>query len=103
MHAAVTYLHNVDENAWRGYEPGHALRRADATRIFLANNEMEAVERAFMFWNADDRPNGRFAPSMSVGDVVKVEHNGSTTFLACERLGWKVVPAPDAIGSIIPA
>lgn len=59
----------------RGYEPGDTLIAGWAGTIDAEQLDSEAAvraiaERIFERHNADDRPDGRLCPSMSVGDVI---------------------------------
>lgn len=55
----------------------------------------QLCDRLFRHLNADERPNGRFERSMSVGDLCRVSYDGQRWFYACENVGWVSVPDPD--------
>lgn len=58
-------LHNLDRDWHKGWEPGQRLADGYSGRAL----DLEAV---FAIHNRDDRPDGKTAPSLSVGDVVLV-------------------------------
>lgn len=90
----VTYFCNIMPSKFLlGYAEGALLMDA-GTAEFEADDVHHACELAFMFWNRDDRPNGRTAPSMSTGDVARVDDGDVITDWAAERIGFR--PIDDA-------
>lgn len=82
-------LHNLD-----GFDPfREGDRLADGFLGFMevgANLTMSAVcDDIFARHNRDDRPDGKTAPSLSVGDVVLFYALGAA--YTVERLGWREV------------
>jgi hypothetical protein len=62
---------NVDAGFARPYEPGDRLVRGFAGEVYGDPADLAAAaEVVFARHNRDDRPDGRTAPSLSVGDVV---------------------------------
>lgn len=92
----VHYLCNLHlRTKFFGYQPGDTVVEA-GVEDFDAADDPHALESAFMFWNRDARPNGRTAPSMSVGDVAMVRGplvNG-VRFYACGHDGWQRIEPP---------
>lgn len=86
-----------------GFTPGHPLRLAYASSQDRAGRTNETVaEEMFGLLNRDDRPNGKVAPSMSVGDVVTIEDEDGPCSLAVRGVGFDslvdaLVPTADAI------
>lgn len=79
-------LHNLDCHFSRPYQPGDRLADGYAGRV--SADDLSAVcEEVFATHNRDDRPDGKSAPSMSVGDVVIV---GETAF-SVDRFGFTSV------------
>jgi hypothetical protein len=79
-------LHNLDARFSRPYQSGDRL--ADGYVGRHAANDLTAVcEEVFAIHNRDDRPDGKSAPSMSVGDVVIA---GETAF-SVDRFGFTTV------------
>jgi hypothetical protein len=93
-------LHNIDAMFIRGYEPGDRLIRG-YTGTLTTGETPPATERIFAIHNRDDRPDGKDAPSLSVGDVVVLTPGRSKSrryWFTCLPAGWreiKTIPAPD--------
>lgn len=66
---------NMDARFMRGYRPGDRLVKGWSGDIEVPEGEPKIVvlERLFAKHNWDDRPDGQLCPSMSVGDVVKLD------------------------------
>lgn len=61
---------------------------------FMSETPEAAASDVFTALNADDRANGRYERSLSVGDVVVLEADDNpahVTRLACEPVGWREV------------
>lgn len=81
-------LHNVDARFSRGYQPGDRL--VEGHRGSVAGDPLRprvTCETVFHVHNRDDRPDGRDAPSLSVGDVVVL---GETAW-TCASVGFEPV------------
>ena len=64
----------------------------------------QICQEVYQYLNQDDRPNGRFAPSLSVGDIVTLAGGGieAVSYQAATGMGWirlktPVHADPDAI------
>lgn len=98
-----------ETSRFNAYTPGDKLT---ASKLGLMTVEVDdgaeiegdlfkiAADKLFAKLNRDDRPNGAFERSLSVGDVIVVElptpccsecPGWVTKRLACEPVGWKVV------------
>jgi hypothetical protein len=53
------------------------------------NEWLRTCERVFQYLNADNRPNGEYERSLSVGDVVVVTCDGETRAFGCEPQGFR--------------
>lgn len=104
MQVRVRILDNLNLGAmWKGYGPGDRLRcvyeldfDAQVQHFATVKDAMYAVaENMFIKFNRDDRPNGHYAKSMSVGDVVEISYGDGRIFLACDKLGFVEV---DGVG-----
>jgi hypothetical protein len=92
----ITYrlLHNLDTRySTNAYTPGQRLADGYIGEIaFHPEALFAAAEAIFLRHNADDRPDGQSAPSLSVGDVVIL----GEIALSVDRIGWtKVTVNPD--------
>lgn len=103
MRVNVRILDNLNLSAmWDGYKPGDRLRCVWETHaeVHLLTGEeirdalLHLAETMFLTFNRDDRPNGKFAKSMSVGDVVQIDYGDGRIFLACDKLGFVEVEDP---------
>jgi hypothetical protein len=64
-------FHNQDSQYLRTYLPGDRLSPGYSGELVSASrNLFELAQTVFVVHNRDDRPDGRDAPSLSVGDVV---------------------------------
>lgn len=71
-------FHNIDkrdaDNIWGEYRPGHRLTPYYSGDVEVGFASAEAfhdfAEHLFARHNRDNRPCGRLAPSLSIGDVV---------------------------------
>lgn len=52
------------------------------------NEWLRACEHMFRILNADDRPNGKYERSLSVGDVVVLEQGDEVRAFWCDSFGW---------------
>lgn len=90
-----------------GFTPGHPLRLAHTSSQDRAGRTNETIaEEMFRLLNRDDRPNGKVAPSMSVGDVVTIEDEDGPRSLAVRGIGFDLlvdalVPTADAIVRLV--
>jgi ribosomal protein S27AE len=94
----LTYLCNVKAAKFmRGFAAGDPLMEAGTLEVDarVDGAELPACEHAFMYWNRDDRPNGATAPSLSTGDVVRLEYGGSTHHFKCADVGFEPIDAPE--------
>jgi hypothetical protein len=92
----VWVFENADPTGDRfigGFRPGHPLRLAwvvDDDRDGHADETDETIcEELFALLNRDDRPNGKVAPSMSVGDVVTISDEDGTRSYTTEGVGFE--------------
>lgn len=95
MTTTLTYYCNLNlREKFFGYRPAHIVVPAGVTTV--DNDDRSAVlAHAFAYWNADDRPNGQTAPSLSVGDVVEIVWDGGAHgWYACDRFGWSQISEP---------
>lgn len=87
-------FHNIDARWMRAYEPTDRLIEGWSGRF--DNRDIDDVNSAcdviFAMHNRDDRPDGQLAPSLSVGDVVKLWLNGRYDMRSVDNFGWKRVP-----------
>lgn len=91
-------FHNVDAH-FNQYRVGDRLIRGHWARIEVpwdASNDV-VCSRVFNRHNADDRPDGQDAPSLSVGDLIMLWRGPDQTpkVFAVQRFGFALVPAPD--------
>ncbi len=82
--SALTYqlLHNQTARFWRGYQAGDELvegYRGEFPACFSIRPDIDPqaaflrlAEVIYAKHNRDDRPDGRTAPSLSIGDVVVI-------------------------------
>lgn len=77
-------FHNVSARFMRGAVPGDVLIRGWEGTLDVSP-EGSAFEAVFRQHNRDSRPDGRQAPSLSVGDVVVIIGVGSRTV---DSMGW---------------
>lgn len=90
-------FHNQTSHFWRPYEPGDELvagYRGEFPPCFSIREDLDSQEALlrlaeviFAKHNRDDRPDGRTAPSLSVGDVVVIGEVAMTV----DRIGFKLV------------
>lgn len=93
-------FHNIDKyaddggpvNVWGEYRPGHRLTPYYAGDVDVYGpaehpDFLAAAEELFARHNRDNRPCGRLAPSLSIGDVI-VFHNGKRYAFACAMEGF---------------
>jgi hypothetical protein len=103
MHVDIRILDNLNTAAmWQGYQPGDRLRCVWELEAFLPGKNLKdeikmLAEEMFRMFNQDNRPNGKFAKSMSVGDVVQINYGDGRVFLACDKLGFVEVDDPGDI------
>ncbi|MCM4078282.1 hypothetical protein [Paractinoplanes hotanensis] len=113
----IAVYHNTDSRFFP-YEPGHALTKVlSHWRHLPAETSPEDIaDWAFHVFNADlDALQGRRGQadggeldfllactyrllgrrSLSAGDVIGINREETTTFLACEFTGWRTIPSPD--------
>ena len=66
---------NMDARFMRGYRPGDRLVKGWSDEVHLPEGEprITTLELIFERHNRDDRPDGQLCPSMSVGDVVRLD------------------------------
>lgn len=101
-HYTVTYFCNMDLlEKWFGYKRQHVVSFADVAEI-EANDALSACDEAFHLWNAN-RPDHYVGPSMSVGDVCRVQSATARSvwtcltapqFFACSASGWDEIEPP---------
>jgi hypothetical protein len=81
---------------FNGYKPGAPMMKSyeaplwDACKSFVIIHPEIVLERLFEMFNADSRPNGRVAHSLSIGDVVVLDTNARTAY-SVESRGFKEV------------
>ncbi len=90
-------FHNRSAGFWRTYEPGDELvagYRGEFPPCFSIRDDLDPreallgiAEVIFAKHNRDDRPDGKTAPSLSVGDVVVI----GEVALSVDRLGFVFV------------
>jgi hypothetical protein len=79
-------LHNLDARFTRPYQ--HGDRLADGYAGCMTAADLKAVPgEVFATHNRDDRPDGRSAPSLSVGDVIII----GETAVSVDRFGFVAV------------
>lgn len=86
----------------RGYRPGDQLRCVWESEASIDYDETvtppqylhEMAESLFVMFNHDNRPNGKFAKSMSVGDVIQFDYGDGRMFLAVDTMGFVEVEDP---------
>lgn len=72
MHLTYRLLHNLDAEFSRPYQPGDRLAEGYAGVIAVGEQPRTPAicDAIYARHNADDRPDGQCAPSLSVGDVI---------------------------------
>jgi hypothetical protein len=113
----IAVYHNNDSRFFP-YEPGHTLTKVISHwRHFPAETSPEDVaDWAYRMFNDDlDSLQGRRGypdggeldfllactyrllklRSLSAGDVLGITTEETTTFLACESVGWRAIPSPE--------
>jgi len=93
MTRAVYAFFNTGAGMFFGYKTGDPMT-ASRLNPFVVNAESDdsALETVFSLMNADDRPNGQYERSLSVGDTAMVEQpDGTLKLYACESVGWKEI------------
>lgn len=98
----IFILDNLIINAMfstRGYQDGDPLRcvymlpggfRAERFPTLKAGM-IDIADTLFEQFNQDDRPNGKYSKSLSIGDVVQIHYGDGVMSLACDPLGWREV------------
>lgn len=96
----------------QGYKPGDPLLQSELEPFPVSIEAIEGVglfdmaagagacEIVFAAMNQDDRPNGQTERSLSVGDVVKVEHGDEVGWFSIKNFGVALLkdpPEPDTI------
>lgn len=76
-------LHNLDARFGRPYEHGDRLADGYCGQVSVSD-PAEVAELVFVRHNRDDRPDGKSAPSLSVGDVVVI----GETAVSVDRWGF---------------
>lgn len=95
---AYVYLNDGDDH-WDGWKPEHMGALHLAGYVVVPDGEpVQMLEKVFQFCNGMDPQSdvGWYAHgfrSLSVGDVVLLEADGAQVAWACERSGWKRLPA----------
>jgi hypothetical protein len=80
---------------WRGYEPGDKLKISSMIVLPHGDSPKAAAEVVFTAMNLDDRPNGAYERSLSVGDVVcLIDVQGVEHWLAVESVGYREIDKP---------
>lgn len=91
-------LHNIDALFMRPYRPGDRLIEGHVGELDGDHTPEVAAELVFARHNRDDRPDGRDAPSLSIGDVVVLDGDAwsvaSLGFEAVTVTGSDVHPGP---------
>lgn len=86
---------NVGAGKFNGFNATDELSLAGELAIEAEMSELGA-ERVYVRFNADDRPNGSYAPSCSVGDVITLvtRRGGAARSYAVELIGLRRLSAP---------
>lgn len=87
-----TALFNLT-SSFSSFSSGDRLEVSKLGRVEVkAADVYDAAEEFFTMLNRDDRPNGSYERSLSVGDVIVVEdETGTHTVLACDPHSWREV------------
>src|SRR5262245_56062867 len=114
MTAQISYFTNTTDDQsrrfWDGWQTGDPVRYVGTIEAPEADPD-DLAERAFMFFQRIDDPHpildAAKAPSLSIGDLVRVVIGGTdtpaaTTWLACEREGFRTLTADEVAALIIP-
>lgn len=82
--------HNLSAKFLRGFQPGDYVWRGYRGTIEVPGDQPQACEAIFARHNQDDRPDGSTAPSLSVGDVVRM-HVAAMGWAGwtCLSTGWR--------------
>ncbi|MFZ4431624.1 MAG: YodL domain-containing protein [Microthrixaceae bacterium] len=84
--------HNVSRDRWFGYTEDDPVF-LDATRFAVEGDpsgpEPIVLDVIYARHNRDDRPDGRYAPSLSVGDVIALDADGR--YFAVESFGFRLL------------
>ena len=89
----ATYYNNLDGH-FLGYMDGHRLVFVMSSPV-VAESFAAAADVAWQLHNRDDRPSGQMAPSMSVGDVVRLQYLLlDDRWYAVESVGFSRIPNP---------
>lgn len=96
-------FHNLSHRYKQGFTPGDPMYPGYRGDIVIeqwqpVRGDVVAADALFFRHNSDDRPDGRSAPSMSVGDVLVL--TGDVTVddgdaWSCDSFGWRLVPRPE--------
>ena len=99
-------FHNQTASFCRSYEPGDVLvegYRGEFPACFEPRTDVPVddmmfrlAEVVYMKHNRDDRPDGKTAPSLSVGDVVVI----GEVALSVASVGFEVVTMPPSVPEI---
>ena len=88
-------LHNLDARFGRPYRQGDRLANGHTGQV-TAVDPAHFADLVFAIHNRDDRPDGKTAPSLSVGDVIIV----GETAVSVDRMGFVnvCIAAADLLG-----
>lgn len=94
---AIDYhiLHNLDARFSRPYQHGDRLANGHTGQVTAAD-PTHVADLVFAIHNRDDRPDGKSAPSLSVGDVIII----GETAVSVDRMGFVnvFIDAADLLG-----
>lgn len=94
----ITAYVNVSDDSFLGWKPSHPVALVDRFQVEAADVH-QAAEAMFTIGNRmdvdqDSRKWPSDVRSLSVGDLVEVRIERSSTFLACESVGWTDIYEP---------
>lgn len=91
----IAYFNETRGSRFERYVPGATLVASKLGPLDVeAESHEEVADKVWRMLNMDDRPNGKFERSLSVGDVLVIERVGpdaDTKRLAAESVGWREV------------
>lgn len=91
-------FHNLGRDRWYGYIPDAPLW-VDPTTYTIPSDNGNRLDAIYARHNRDDRPDGRIAPSLSVGDVIAVypaapDDTPDPLFYAVADIGFAPIATP---------
>lgn len=67
------YFNESDGSRFWSYQPEAEMRCGERREMDLPADDFEALQEVWFFFNRDDRPNGDYERSLSMGDVITLD------------------------------